>query len=130
MTEVIALLQATKHSSDNVGKTAIAPNPTRPEVASETPLKRAGSPQTIIDSVIFTRRPEGADSLIPQELNLRDLVMDVRSDVCETREPSAVHDETEATSDERELNLRELAMELRAEAAPPAAPNRLPPPGR
>jgi serine/threonine protein kinase len=127
MTEVIAQLQAAKHSSDNIGNVAVAPESRRaPEVCTETPLKRAGPPQSTIDSVIFTRRVEGEGTFTGQELNLRDLVMDVRSDVCETGAPAAGHDEPECASDEHEWNLRELAMELRAEAAPPAAPK---PPG-
>jgi len=123
MTEVIALLQASKFSTDNdMGKVAPPPEPRPvPEVCNETPLKRGGPPRPIIDSAIFARRVEREGMLIDRELNLRDLVMDVRADVCVTGELCADHDEREGAFDDRELSLRELVMELGEEAASPAA---------
>jgi serine/threonine protein kinase len=128
MTEVISLLQASKHSTDkHVGRVGPPPAPGPvSEACTEGPLKRGGPSPLIVDSVIFTRRVEGDATLSDQELNLRDLVMDVRSDVSVTAEPSADHVEREGSVDDHELNLRELALELREEAAPPAAPK---PPG-
>ena len=98
-----------------------------PEACNETPPKRASSPPPIIDSAIFARGVEGDGMLIDRELNLRDLVMDVRPEAGVTGDPCAVHDELEGVFSDQEFSLRELAMELREEAAPLAAPKPHPP---
>ncbi len=123
MTEVIALLQASKLATDSdVGTVARPPAPTpAAEAWKQAPLKQGGPPRPIIDSAIFARRIEAEDTLIDSKLNLWDLVMDVPSEVGVTGEPGADVDEREGASDSHELNLRELAMELGEEAAAPAA---------
>jgi serine/threonine protein kinase len=128
MSEVIALLQASKLSADtSTGHAAPPPEPwIAPEVSNEMPMKRGGPPRTIIDSGIFDRRVEGEGTLTEGELNLWDLVMDVRSEVNATGgEPHADPGEREGAVEDRELSLRELAMELGAEPASPAAPKPL-----
>jgi hypothetical protein len=130
MTDVIALLQASKLATDT-GMGNVAPARERgpsPKVCNETPLKRASwPPPPTIDSAIFARGVEGDGMLIDSELNLRDLVMDVLPEAGMTGDPCAVHDELEDIFTDRELSLRELAMELREEAAPLAAPKPHPP---
>ena len=72
MTEVISLLEACKSA-------ALAPK-SKPElmVFNEQPVKRAGAPKARSDPSIFAR-PKGAeDQLMSDELDLEDLVMDVR----------------------------------------------------
>ena len=49
-------------------------------VFNETPLKRAGPPKTKVEPSIFARREEREGLAISHELNLEDLVMDVRSE--------------------------------------------------
>ena len=129
MTDVIALLQASKLATDTgMGKVAPARKcGPAPEACNETPPKRASSPPPIIDSAIFARGVEGDGMLVDRELNLRDLVMDVLPEAGVTGDPCAVHDELEGVFTDQELNLRELAMELREEAAPLAAPKPHPP---
>ncbi len=124
MAEVIALLQASKHSTATGAENVAPPSEPRhvAEVCNETPLKRDRTSQTITDSVMFIRRMESEGTLVDGELNLRDLVMDVRSEVSMTGEPSAALGERESACDDRELNLHELAMELREEAASPPTP--------
>jgi len=124
MTEVIMLLHASKHLPETGMATAaplLEPRPAQ-AVCRETPLKPADLPRTIVDSAIFGRRAEVEGTLIDNDLNLRDLVIDVRSDVRVPEDPSAVDEERAGASDDRELSLRELAMALREEAAPPALP--------
>ena len=123
MTEVIALLQASKLSTgSDVGTVAGPPAPTSGAlVGKQAPINQGGPPRPIIDSGIFARRLEAEDMLIDGKLNLWDLVMDVRSDVDVTDEPGADQDTREGASDTHELNLRELATALGEEAAAPAA---------
>jgi serine/threonine protein kinase len=129
MTDVIALLQASKLATD-AGMGNVAPPRERghsPGASHETPLKRASWPSPTIDSAIFARGAEGDGMLVDRELNLRDLVTDVLPEAGMTGDPCTVHDELERVFTDRELSLRELAMELREEAAPPAAPKPYPP---
>jgi serine/threonine protein kinase len=129
MTDVIALLQASKLASDT-GTVNVAPDRKRgprPEVCTETPLKRTSWPPPTIDSAIFARGAEGDGMLVDRELNLRDLVMDVLPEAGMTGDPCAVDDEIEGIFTDQEMSLRELAMELREEAAPLAAPKPHPP---
>jgi serine/threonine protein kinase len=125
MTEVIALLQASKLSTDDVVR-KVAPTPKsrhEPEVKNETPLKRPAPPRISVDSSIFARRVEDEDMLAGHELNLRDLVMDVRPDIGVPAEPAAGGEEREDAIADRELNLRDLAKDTRREAALPTPPN-------
>jgi serine/threonine protein kinase len=129
MTEVIALLQASKLATDT-GKGNLAPARERgpsPEACNETPLKRASCTPPTIDSAIFARGAEGDGMLVDRELNLRDLVMDGPPEARMTGDPCAVHDELEGVFTDQEFNLRDLAMELREEAAPLTAPKPRPP---
>jgi serine/threonine protein kinase len=113
MSEVIALLHASRPSSDDTGPVAPPPEPGLAQaVTDQRPLERGGPPRTTIDSTIFARRTDGEDMLSDQELSLRDLVMDVRSDVYGTGETCADRDENVGTRDDPELSLRELAQEL------------------
>jgi hypothetical protein len=64
--------------------------------------------------------------LSDRELSLRDLIMDVRSDVYGTGETCADRDESKGTSDDDELSLRELAQALGEEPPRASAPK---PPG-
>jgi serine/threonine protein kinase len=122
MSEVIALLQASKPSSDDTGPLAPPPEPRfAPAATTQGPLERGGPPRTTIDSAIFARRTEGEDMLSDHELSLRDLVMDVRSDVSGTGETCADRDESQGTCDVQELSLRDLAQEL-GEAPRASAP--------
>jgi serine/threonine protein kinase len=127
MTDVIALLQASKVASDTELSRAARTRKRRPaaDACNETPLERASSTPPIIDSAIFARRVEGDGIFIDRELMLRDLVMDALPDAGVTAEPSAVDDELEGVFMDQEFNLGDLAMELRDEAAPPAAPKPL-----
>jgi serine/threonine protein kinase len=129
MTDVIALLQASKLATDTgMGNVASArERGPSPEACNETPLKRASWPPPPIDSAIFARGAEGDGMIVDRELNLRDLVMDVLPEARMTGDPCAVHDELEGVFTDQELSLRELAMELREEAAPLAAPKPHPP---
>jgi serine/threonine protein kinase len=123
MSEVIALLHVSKPSSDDTGPVALPPEPSLAEaVTDQRQLGRGGPPRTTIDSAIFARRTDGEDMLSDQELNLRDLVMDVRSDVYGTGETRADRDENEGTCGDHELSLRELAQELGEEACRASAP--------
>jgi hypothetical protein len=58
------------------------------------------------------RRSTAEHLLGNRELSLRDLVMDVPSDLAGTGEPCSDRDEMEGTRDVQGLNLRELAQEL------------------
>jgi serine/threonine protein kinase len=124
MTEVIALVQASKHATANETANLAAPVGPRPakRISHEAPREQVELPRTIVDSGIFARRAEAERTLSDCELNLRDLVMDVRSDVCIPDESDAAKDESVVVCDDRELNLRELAKELEEEAPAPAAP--------
>jgi serine/threonine protein kinase len=129
MTDVIALLQASKLATD-MGIENVTPAPKRRparDVCNEAPLKGAGSPPPIIDSAIFARDVEGDATLVDRELNLRDLVMDVLPEAGMAGDPCAAHDELEGILTDQELSLRELAMGLGEEAAPAAPPKRRPP---
>ena len=80
MTEVIALLEASKTAPDvRQGDRRRAPK-SKPElkVFNEQPLKRAGAPRTKAEPSIFARREEPEGLTVSHELNLEDLVMDVR----------------------------------------------------
>jgi len=82
MTEVIALLESCKASGVEVkvaSPDGEAPK-SRPElkVFNETPLKRAGSPRTKAEPSIFAVDEPHENVLIDHDLNLEDLVMDVR----------------------------------------------------
>ncbi len=82
MTEVIALLQASKLPADDVVRRAEPAPKSRPELKTfnETPLKRAMPPKTKAEPSIFARREEREGLAINHELRLEDLVIDVRSD--------------------------------------------------
>ena len=123
MTEVIALLQASKLSTDSdVGTVAGPPAPTSAAlVGKQAPINQGGPPRPIIDSGIFARRLEAEDMLIDGKLNLWDLVMDVRSDVGVAGDQGPDQDERMGASDDHGSNLRGLAMALGEEAAAPAA---------
>src|SRR5262249_43979976 len=126
MSELIALLQASRPSSDDTGPAAPPPAPGLAQAVAQRPAERSGPPTTTIDSAIFARRTDGEDTLGDQELSLRDLVTDVRSDVYGTGETCGDRDESQAPCDVRELSLRELACELGEEAPRASAPK---PPG-
>jgi serine/threonine protein kinase len=127
MSEVIALLHASKPSSHDTGPGAPPPESSLAQaVTNERPLERGGPPRTTIDSAIFARRIDSEDMPSDRELNLRDLIMDVRSDVYGTGETCADRDECRGTSDDDELSLRELAQELGEEPPRASAPQ---PPG-
>jgi serine/threonine protein kinase len=129
MTDVIALLQASKLATDT-GMANLAPARRRgpsPEACNEAPPKRGSWPPPTVDSAIFARGAEGDGMLVDRELNLRDLVMDVLPEDGMTGDPCAVQDELEGIFTDRELSLRELAVELEEEAAPLKAPKPHPP---
>jgi serine/threonine protein kinase len=127
MSEVIALLQAAMPLSDDSLPVAPPPEPKLTQAAiSPRPLERRAPPRTAIGSAIFARRALDEDRVGDQELSLRDLVMDVRSDVYGPGETCADRDESEGTSDVPELSLRELAQELGEESPRANAPK---PPG-
>ena len=100
MTEVIALLQASKLSTDSdMATVAPPPAPTSAaEVCKQAPLEQGRPPRPIIDSAIFARRIESEEMAIDSKLNLWDLLMDVRSDVGVAGEQGADQDEREARS--------------------------------
>ena len=127
MSEVIALLHASKPSSYDTGPAAPPPQSGLAQtIINERPLERGGPPRTTIDSAIFARRMDGEDLLSDRELSLRDLIMDVRSDVYGTGETCADRDESKGICDEDELSLRELARALGEEPPRASAPK---PPG-
>src|SRR5262249_36325500 len=127
MSEVIALLHASRPASDDTGPVAPPPEPRLAQAATnQGPLERGGPPRTTIDSAIFARRMLGEDMLGGQELSLRDLVMDVQSDLYGTSETGADREESTGTCEVHELSLRELAQELGEEAPRASAPR---PPG-
>src|SRR5215831_4962836 len=127
MSEVIALLHASKPSSHDTGPVAPPPESSLAQaVTKERPLERGGPPRTTIDSEIFARRMDSEDMLSDRELSLRDLIMDVRSDVYGTGETCADRDESKGTCDDDELSLWELAQELGEEPPRASAPK---PPG-
>ncbi len=123
MTEVIALLQASKLSTASDLGTAAPPSaPTTPaEACKQAPLERAGPSRSIAESAIFARRIESEDMVTDGKLNLWDLLMDVRSDANVAGEQTANESACEGAPVDGELNLRELAMALGDEAATPAA---------
>ena len=115
MTEVIALLQASKLSTDSdMGTVAPPLTPTSAaEVCKQPPLQEGGRPRPVIDSAIFARRIESEEMAIDSKLNLWDLLMDVRLDDGVAGERGADQDEREGEGEgDHELNLRELAMAL------------------
>ena len=120
MTEVIALLQSAKLSTEEDSGTAPEPPRTKAplEVKDEAPLKRPVPPRVSVDSSIFARRVADENMLAGHELNLRDLVMDVRPDIGVPAEPVAGREEREDASADREMNLRDLVKETRHDAAP------------
>jgi hypothetical protein len=89
MTEVIALLEASKVAAADVKDPGVAAPKSRPElmVFDEPTLKRAAPPKTKADPSIFARREEPEGLLISHELNLEDLVMDVRPEAAPTPLP-------------------------------------------
>jgi hypothetical protein len=88
------------------------------ELGEEAPRASApgGPPRKTIDSGIFARRTEGEGMNRDRELSLRDLAVDMPSDVYGTGETCADRDEGKGTCDIDELGLRELAQELDEEA--------------
>jgi serine/threonine protein kinase/WD40 repeat protein/tetratricopeptide (TPR) repeat protein len=80
MTELISLLGACKADATAKASPANAPK-SRPElmVFNEAPLKRPAPPKTEIDPSIFPRPTEREGLGIALDLNLEDLIMDVRS---------------------------------------------------
>jgi hypothetical protein len=125
MGAVIALLQASRPSSDDGGPPALAEPRLAQEAPQRRPLERVAASRKTIDSAILVRRMEDEDALGGRELNLRDLVMDVRSDVHEPGEAGTDRDESKDACDVRELRLSELAQEL-GEGAPRASVPRPP----
>jgi len=107
MTEVIALLQASRLSTDSdMATVAPPPAPTSAaEVCKQEPLEQGRSPRPIIDSAIFARRIESEEMAIDSKLNLWDLLMDVRSDVGVAGEQGADQDECVGASDDHERGL-------------------------
>jgi serine/threonine protein kinase len=124
MTEVIALLQASKLSTDAAVEKVAPPPKSRhkPEVKNETPLKRPAPPRISVDSSIFARRVADEDMLAGHELNLRDLVMDVRPDIGVPAEPVAGDEERQDAVTDHDLNLRDLVKDKQREAALPTPP--------
>ena len=124
MSEVIALLQASKRATDEAVGNVAPLSAVIPEsvIKNETPLKRPAPPRISVDSSIFARRMGDEDMLAGHELNLRDLVMDVRPDVGVPTEPVVGRDQRADALDDRELILRELVGETQREAAAPTPP--------
>ncbi len=83
MAEVIALLESCKASGVEVEAQAGEAPKSRPElkVFNEPMLKRAGSAETKADPSIFAVGELRERTLIEHDLNLEDLVMDVRPEV-------------------------------------------------
>ena len=83
MTDVIALLQASKLPPDGVTLRAVLPARTGPgtTVSNETPRNRPGRPRIKAKPSIVARREEHEGLLVNHEFNLEDLVMEVRPDV-------------------------------------------------
>jgi serine/threonine protein kinase len=82
MAEVIALLEASKVTAAEVRDLGVAApaSPPEPMVFDEPTLKRAAPPKTKAEPSIFARREEREGFLIDHELNLEDLVMNVRTE--------------------------------------------------
>jgi eukaryotic-like serine/threonine-protein kinase len=80
MTEVIALLEASKTAPDFNTEVGAAAPKSKPElkVFNEQPLKRAGAPKTKPDPSVFALSRETGSPMSSHELNPEDLVMDVR----------------------------------------------------
>ncbi len=80
MTEVIALLEASKTAPDVNTGTGSAPPRSKPAlmVFNERPLKRAGPARTKADPSVFARPNEQVDWVFDPERNLADLVTDFR----------------------------------------------------
>jgi serine/threonine protein kinase/WD40 repeat protein/tetratricopeptide (TPR) repeat protein len=80
MTELISLLEQCK--AEAAKAPAVTTPKSKPElkVFNETPLKRPESPKTQRDPAIFARPTEREGLGIALDLNLEDLIMDVRSD--------------------------------------------------
>jgi hypothetical protein len=92
MTEVIALLEATKHAPSESQQTIQAPPKSKPElmVFDEARFKRAGAPKTKADRSIFARPKEEDNTLAAaSELSLGDLIMDVRPEAASGPLPRA-----------------------------------------
>jgi serine/threonine protein kinase len=89
MTEVIALLEASKTAPDFNKEIGAAAPKSKPElkVFNEQPLKRAGAPKTKPDPSVFALSRETGSLLSSHELNLEDLVMDVRPEPSPTPLP-------------------------------------------
>ena len=118
-----ALAGLEAHETDDAESMDPSPRSrSQPAVKHETPIKRPVPPRINVDSSIFSRRIEGEDLLAGHELNLRDLVMDVRPDVGVPAEPIAGHDARKDASIEHEPDLRDLVTKTQREAASPARP--------
>jgi serine/threonine protein kinase len=91
MTEVVALLEASKTAPDYSKGTGAATPKSKPElkVFNEQPLKRAGAPRTQADPSVFARPRETERAEPSHELNLEDLVMSVRPESPPTPLPPA-----------------------------------------
>jgi serine/threonine protein kinase len=128
MSEVISLLHASRPSrDDDTRPVATSPEPSLSKLVTDPgQAERRDPPRKTIDSTIFARRAAEDDRLGGHELNLRDLVMDVRSDGYGTGEVCTKRDESEWTCGDNQLSLRELALELGEGAAPAGGPK---PPG-
>ena len=92
MTEVISLLESCKAAADVARTTSVEPPKSRPElmVFDERPLERPAPAKTKADPSIFARPKEPEGLGINHELNLEDLVMDVRSDIKPEPLPAAL----------------------------------------
>ena len=101
MSEVIALLQASRHATDNEAVKVAPPRKSQPEleVCKKTPLERAARRGRSSTRDLHPR-DGGRSHQHDRELNLRDLVIDVRSDFVAARGARAVPDEREMTGDD------------------------------
>jgi serine/threonine protein kinase len=120
MSELISLLQAAKHAINSDLENIAMPQPSRAE--REAPrgaaVNRGASPKIVVDSAIFARGARGQAPL-DHELNLRDLVMDVRSEAA----APARGTEPEISDGliDQPTNFRDLLSDLREEALAPFA---------
>jgi len=114
MTEVIVLLEASKTAPDFNKEIGAAAPKSKPElkVFNEQPLKQAGAPRTKADPSVFalSRKTEGP--LVSHELNLEDLVMDVRPEPPPNPLPPAPRPATAKTRPIKDRPEEKLARKL------------------
>jgi serine/threonine protein kinase len=127
MSKVIALLHAARPSSDDAtGSVALRPEPSLAQAATNQRAPERSGTTTTADSMIFVRRAAEEETLGSHELNLRDLVMEVRPDLPGTAEVGNVRDESKSAFGRLESSLRDLAPELGEQTAQARGPK---PPG-